>query len=132
MVTTVNLNVVYRDDLTTRSREGMETRLLDFVKTRVNSFVKLDLLHFFYENRHTVDTVENIARYLGRKTGAVKPALAELVEDGLVVQKWVADQPVYALTPDETTGTLIDQLIRAFENRRFRIEAVEYMLRGMR
>lgn len=132
MITMVNLNVAYRDDLTIQSRDDIDVRLLDFVKTRVNSFVKLDLFHFFYENRHTVDTVENIARYLGRKTEAVKPALAELVEDGLVVQKWVADKPVYALTPDETTGALIDQLMRACEDRHFRIKAVEYMIRGMR
>jgi hypothetical protein len=132
MITAVNLNVAYHDDLTVQARDDMDVRLLDFVKTRVNSFVKLDLLHFFNENRHTVDTVENIARYFGRKIEVVKPALAELVEDGLVVQKQVADKPVYVLTPDKTTVALIDQLKRACEDRHFRIKAVEYMIRGMR
>lgn len=132
MITAVNWNAAYRNDLTTRLRDDMDIRLLDFVKTLVNSFVKLDLLHFFYENRYTVDTVENIARYIGRKTEAVESALAELVKDGLVEQKRVADKPVYALTPDETTVALIDQLIRAYEDRHFRLKAVEHMIRGMR
>jgi DNA-binding transcriptional regulator YhcF (GntR family) len=132
MITTGNLNIAYRDDLTTQSRDDMKVRLLDFVKTRVNSFIKLDVLHFFNKNRHTVDSVENIAGYLGRKTEVVKPALAELVDDGLVEQKRGADKPVYALTSDETSRALIDQFIKACENRHFRIEAIEYVIRGMR
>lgn len=132
MITTVDLNVAYRAELTIQSRDEMEVRMLDFVKTWGNSFVKLDLLHFFNENRLTVDTFENIAGYIGRKIEAVKPALAELVADGLVVQKRVAHKPVYALTPDETTVALVDQLIRTWEDRHFRVEAVEYMIRGMR
>jgi hypothetical protein len=132
MITTGNLNVAYRDDLTIQSRDDVDVRLLDFVKTRVNSFIKLDLLHFFNKNRHTVDSVANIAGYLGRKTEAVKPALAELVEDGLVEQKRVADKPVYALTSDEISRALVDQFIRACENRNFRMEAIKYMIRGMR
>jgi hypothetical protein len=132
MITAVDLNVAYRADLTIQSRDEMEVRMLDFVKTWVNSFVKLDLLYFFNENGLTVDTVENIAGYIGRKMEAVKPALGELVADGLVIQKQVVHKPVYALTPDETTVALVDQLIRTWEDRRFRLKAVEYMIRGMR
>ena len=132
MITAVNLNFAYRDDLTTRSRDDTNCPLLDFVKTRVNSFIKWDLLDFLNENRHTVDTVENIARYIGRKTEAVQSELAELVEAGLVEQKRVGDKPVYALTPDETRRALVDQFTRACEDRHFRIKAVEYMIRGMR
>jgi hypothetical protein len=58
--------------------------------------------------------------------------LAELIEDGLVEQKLVADKPVYALTTDETMRALVDQFTRAYEDRHFRIKAVEYMIRGMR
>jgi hypothetical protein len=132
MITAVNLNVAYRDDLTTRSRDDRDCPLLDFIKTQVNSFIKWDLLHFFNNNRHTVDTVENIARYIGRKTEAVQPELAELIEAGLVEQKRVGDQPVYVLTPDETRRAVVDQFTRACEDRHFRIKAVEYMIRGMR
>jgi hypothetical protein len=132
MITNVSLDFAHYDDLAIRSREDVEVYLLDFVKTRVNSFVKLDVLHFFNKNGHTAATVENIAGYIGRKTEAVKPALAELVEDGLVAQKQVADQSVYALTPDKNTVALIDQLIRAGEDRHFRIKAVDYLIQGMR
>jgi len=54
------------DDFTTRLMDDMDPTLLDFVKQKVNSFIKWDLVRFFYENPHTADTVENIAKYAGR------------------------------------------------------------------
>lgn len=62
----------------------MDPSLLDFVKTKVDSFIKWDLLRFLYENPHTADTVENIARYVGRNVATVKPELEDLVEYGLM------------------------------------------------
>ena len=59
--------------------DEMDPTLFDFIKTKVNSFIKWDLVRFFYENPHTVDTANNIAPYIGRKVSQVKLALEALV-----------------------------------------------------
>ncbi|MBE7550259.1 MAG: hypothetical protein HS126_04180 [Anaerolineales bacterium] len=65
--------------LVTRLMDDLEPAMLDFVKTNVNSFIKWDLLRFFYNNRHTTDTAENIAKYAGRTVSMIGRELDELV-----------------------------------------------------
>lgn len=120
------------DDFTARLMNDMDPVLLDFVKTKVNSFIKWDLVRFFYENPHTADTVENIAKYAGRNAAAVAPELEELVESGVMERRMVEDTPVYSLAADETMRQLVDQFILACEDRHFRVKAVYHIIRGMR
>ena len=58
--------------------DQMDPPLFDFIKTKANSFIKWDLVRFFYENPHTIDTANNIAPYIGRKVSQVKLALEAL------------------------------------------------------
>jgi hypothetical protein len=121
------------DDFTARLMDDMDPILLDFVKTKVNSFIKWDLVRFFYENPHTADTVENIAKYAGRNADAVRPELEDLVESG-IMEKTALDNNthIYALASDETMRALVDQFILACEDRHFRVKAVYHIIRGMR
>ena len=109
-----------------------EQALLDFTKTRINSFIKWDLVKFFYNNAHTMDTVENIARDIGRKLEAVRPEIEDLVEDGILEKRVLNDKPIYSLTTNETIRTLVEQFVLACENRFFRVKAVECIIRGIR
>jgi hypothetical protein len=120
------------DDFTARLMNDMDPVLLDFVKTKVNSFIKWDLVRFFYENPHTADTVENIAKYAGRNAAAVAPELEELVDSGVMERRTVENIPVYSLAADEKMRHLIDQFILACEDRHFRVKAVYHIIRGMR
>ncbi|MBN1994814.1 MAG: hypothetical protein JW953_19105 [Anaerolineae bacterium] len=120
------------DDFTTRLMDDMDPTLLDFVKKKVNSFIKWDLVRFFYENPHTADTVENIAKYAGRNTEAVRPELEDLVESGIMQKKVLHDTPIYSLSTDETMRALVDKFILACEDRHFRVKAVYHIIRGMR
>ena len=121
------------DDFTTRLMDDMDPTLLDFVKKKVNSFIKWDLVRFFYENPHTTDTVENIAKYAGRNADAVKPELEDLVEGGIMQKKKLSDDtPVYSLSTDEGMRALVDKFILACEDRHFRVKAVYHIIRGMR
>lgn len=120
------------DDFTARLMDDMDPDLLDFVKTKVNSFIKWDLVRFFYENPHTADTVENIAKYAGRNVDAVRPELEELVEGGIMEKKSLNDTAIYSLATDETMRGLVDQFILACEDRHFRVKAVYHIIRGMR
>ena len=120
------------DDFTARLMDDMDPTLLDFVKTKVNSFIKWDLVRFFYENPHTVDTVENIARYAGRNPVAVEPELEELVESDLMKKEMLNETPVYSLSTDEDVRRLVHKFVLACDDRHFRVKAVYHIIRGMR
>ena len=121
------------DDFTARLMDDMDPTLLDFVKTKVNSFIKWDLVRFFYENPHTADTVDNIAKYAGRNADAVKPELEDLVESGIMEKKVMdSSTAIYSLATDEDMRALVDQFILACEDRHFRVKAVYHIIRGMR
>ena len=120
-----------KDDFTAKLMDDMPEDLLNFVKTKVNSFIKWDLVRFFYENPHTIDTVENIARYAGRSLLAVAPELEELEATGIMSRSRVNDQAVYFLTEDEAMRDLVNRFIMACEDRHFRVKAVYHIIRGM-
>jgi len=120
------------DDFTARLMNDMDPQLLDFVKTRVNSFIKWDLVRFFYENPNTADTVENIAKYAGRNTGAVRPELESLVESGVMEKREVEGTSIYSLAANQQMRELVDRFILACEDRHFRVKAVYHIIRGMR
>ena len=119
------------DDFTAKLMDDMPEDLLDFVKTKINSFIKWDLVRFFHENPHTIDTVENIAKYAGRSLSVVAPELEDLEGSGIMMRSMVNDQVVYYLTENETMRELIDRFIIACEDRHFRVKAVYHIIRGM-
>jgi hypothetical protein len=112
--------------------DDMDSRLLDFIKNKVNSFIKWDLVRFFYDNPHTTDSVENIAKYAGRNAATVQVELEELVESGVIEMQLVEGLPVYSLVSDGEMRQLIEKFILACEDRHFRVKAVYHIIRGMR
>lgn len=120
------------DDFTTRLMNDMDPALLDFVKAKVNSFIKWDLVRFFYENPHTADTVDNIAKYAGRNAAAVKPELEDMVESGMMEKRELEGVFIYSLAENEDMRELVDRFIVACEDRHFRVKAVYHIIRGMR
>ena len=120
-----------QDDFTAKLMDDMPEDLLDFVKTKVNSFIKWDLVRFFHENKNTVDTAENIAKYAGRHFSAVAPELEDLEQSNIMESRVIGDQVVYSLTQDPDMRDLIDRFIVACEDRHFRVKAVYHIIRGM-
>ena len=124
--------VFSEDDFTTKLMNDMDPPLLDLVKTKVNSFVKWDLVRFLRENPNTADTVDNIARYIGRNAAAVEPELQELVQSGIMEVKLVEGMPIYGLAEDADTRELLDRFISSCEDRHFRVKVIYHIVRGMR
>ena len=120
------------EDFTAKLMNDMDPALLDFVKFKVNSFIKWDLIRFFYENPHTTDSAENIARYTGRHVDALQPELEGLVESGIMERQTVDGTPVYRLTSDQDMRSLIERFITACEDRHFRVKAVYHIIKSMR
>jgi hypothetical protein len=110
----------------------MDPALLDFVKNKVNSFIKWDLIRFFYENPHTTDSAENIARYTGRHIDAVQPELEALVESGVMQKRMLDSTAVYSLSADKAMRSLVQEFIQACEDRHFRVKAVYHIIKSMR
>ncbi len=112
--------------------ESIDPELLTFLRQYVNSFIKWDLLYFFYHNPHTIDTVENIARYAGRDHETVELELAELAQRGLLEQTRMGDMVIYALTDDPEVRVQLKKFIAASADREFRVRAVYHVIRDMR
>ncbi len=119
------------DDFTAKLMDDMPEDLLDFVKIKVNSFIKWDLVRFFQENPHTVDTADNIAKYAGRHLSVVAPELEDLEASGIMGRRVVGDQIVYSLTQNPDVLEVVDKFIVACEDRHFRVKAVYHIIRGM-
>jgi len=119
-------------DLAARLMEDIDTRLLQFLRNQVNSFVKWDLVRFFHENPHTTDTVDNIARYLGRDLAATEQELAALAASGVLRRESIGELTVYSLATDQEMRDLVEQFVLACHDRQFRVKAIYHIIRGMR
>jgi hypothetical protein len=119
-------------DLTGRLMADMNPQLLEFLQTKVNSFVKWDLVRFFHDNPHTTDTADNIARYAGRSAETIRSELTELTQDGVLEENQLGDMAVYSLAPDPETRQLLEQFVKASDDRQFRVKAIYHIIRGTR
>ena len=119
-------------DLTGRLMADMDPQLLEFLRTRVNSFVKWDLVRFFHDNPNTTDTAENIARYAGRDVETIRTHLAELAEDGVLEGNQLGGMVVYSLASDRHVRDMLEQFVRASDDRQFRVKAIYHIIRGTR
>ena len=118
-------------DLAARLMEDIDARLLEFLRNQVNSFVKWDLVRFFHENPHTTDTVDNIARYLGRDLAATEQELSALAASGVLRRESVGELTVYSLATDQEMRDLVEQFVLACHDRQFRVKAIYHIIRGM-
>ena len=119
-------------DLVGRLIADMDPDLLTFLRTKVNSFVKWDLIRFFYENPHTTDTAENIARYAGRNVETTREELADLADQEILARSQLGEMTVYSLTNNPETLSVIQRFIEASDDRQFRVKAIYHIIRGMR
>jgi hypothetical protein len=120
------------ENLTSRLYNDMDPELLDFVKRYVDSFIKWDLLHFFHKNPHTIDTVENIARYAGRDPQIVQRELSDLARRGILEETQMGDMTIYALSPAPDVKDKLDRFIQAGEDQQFRVRAIYHVIKDMR
>jgi hypothetical protein len=112
--------------------DDMDPEVLEFLKTTVNSFIKWDLVIFFFENPHTTDTIDNIARYIGRDAAVINSDLEDLVRSGVLEQHSTGNLTVYSLTKDAQVREKIKHFVSASDDRQFRVKAIYHLIRGTR
>ncbi|MDY0019671.1 MAG: hypothetical protein RBT47_06705 [Anaerolineae bacterium] len=123
---------MFNDSLTGRVFRDMDPDLLEFLNSYIDTFVKWDLLSFFYNNPHTIDTVDNIARYAGRDEETVQQELTGLAAKGLLEETKMGELVVYALTPNLKIRDQLSRFVEASEDRQFRIRAIYHVIKNMR
>ncbi|MBL7064652.1 MAG: hypothetical protein ISS49_10695 [Anaerolineae bacterium] len=119
-------------DLAGRLMADMDPRLLQFLQTKINSFVKWDLIRFFHDNPHTTDTADNIARYAGRSVETICTELADLAREGVLEENRLGDMTVYSLASNRQIRELLEQFVKASDDRQFRVKAIYHIIRGTR
>lgn len=115
--------------LQARLPADVDREVLDFFTTYVDSFVKWDLLQFFHKNPSTLDTAENIARYIGRADADVEPALQELAAARLLTVSSIGEMHVYTLDADVRLRRALAKFALAADDRDFRRKAVYHLVR---
>jgi predicted transcriptional regulator len=67
----------------------------------LSSGTKADLLVLFHRNPGMIDTVEGIARRIGKKGDAIESDVAELEKDSILQKKKVGNSEVYFLNREK-------------------------------
>ncbi len=106
--------------------------LLAFIDTKVNTFIKWDLVRFFHDNPHVANNAANIAEFTGREVNHVESELRDLALRGVLTAQTAGTTQVYRLAGDAELRALIDQFIRACDNRDFRVIAINRVIEGLR
>ncbi|MEZ4670528.1 MAG: hypothetical protein R3E39_21685 [Anaerolineae bacterium] len=115
-----------------RSADELDSNLQEFLREKVNSFVKWDLVRFFHDNPYAADTAESIARYVGREYASITDELGELVKAGVLHWQEVSGRKIYKLASDGQMRELISKFVLACDDRKFRIKAINHVIRSMR
>ncbi len=119
-----------RNSLMSVIMEDMEPDVLSFIRKHVRSFTRWGLLKFLYLNQSTWDTVGNLARYVGRRVEGVETEVVLMAGEGLLRRDEQGSEPVYSLTQEPETLSLIEQLVSASRDRAFRMKLVYHILRA--
>ena len=118
------------DTLISDVMDEMDPRLLEFIKAHVVTFARWEILRFLYENQETQDTLENLARYIGRSPDTVRSEADQMVSAEILTSRLQGEQQVYALTQNRQVRGMIAALVAAARERTFRMKLVYHILRA--
>ena len=112
-------------------QNDIDPKLMEFLREKVNTFVRWDLIRFFHDNPHAMDTAENIAHYTGRDVRPVEAELMGLVEDKVLRLNQASNVKVFSLSNDATVRDMVERFVLACDDRQFRVKAINQVIRGM-
>jgi hypothetical protein len=112
--------------------QGLEPRLLHLLQTHLDTFIKWDIVRHFHEQPHLTHTAAQLARVLGRDERVIVPELLQLTRTGLLNAEEMADTRVFTYTDNLDTRALVADFFSACQDRRFRVQAICHVIRGLR
>lgn len=99
------------------------------IENTINSFARLDIIKFFYNNQNTADTLENIARNIGREKEKIEKDMDILAEHGFLKKSKQGSYNIYSYTPDKEKKGLIEKLMECSKTREGRLKITFWMLK---
>ncbi len=114
------------------STQTLEPRLLHLLQTHLDTFIKWDIVRHFHEQPHLTHTAAQLARVLGRDERVIVPELLQLTRTGLLSTQEMADMRLFTYTDDLDMRTLVADFFSACQDRRFRVQAICQVIRGLR
>ncbi|MEL6273213.1 MAG: hypothetical protein AAFR22_25635, partial [Chloroflexota bacterium] len=100
----------------------------DFMQHKLDSLAKWDLIQFFYNRPDLIVTAPKIASLIGRDLRKVDHELKEMADRGLLEAHDQSGVKVYQLAEDRQTRALVEQFVRACDNRQFREAAIYHTM----
>jgi hypothetical protein len=107
-------------------------RVMRFLRQKLDSFVKWDIVRFFHDNPHAVETADDIARALGREGDEVPEALKALTASKVLTMKTVSGTAVFSLHDDPAVRALVHEFVIACDDRDFRAAAIRQVIDDLR
>jgi hypothetical protein len=124
--------MVTQSSIPQTQNNDIDPKLMEFLRDKVNTFVRWDLIRFFHDNPHAMDTAENIAHYTGRDVQSVEAELVGLADAKVLQIQQSAKQKIFSLSADPTIRDLVNRFVLACDDRQFRINAINQVIRGLR
>jgi hypothetical protein len=103
-------------------------QLIDFMQHKLDSLAKWDLIQFFYRRPDLIVTAPKIASLIGRDLRKVDLELKEMADRGLLETTDQSGVQVYRLAEDRETRALVEQFLKACDNRQFREAAIYHTM----
>ncbi len=110
----------------------LDERVRKFIKETVQSIIGLDIVLYFQANPKTFDTAGGLALRLRKEVEDIKPALARLVDGGILEVHIRADgqYQCYSLVRDPAVWNLLCLVSEAYiDDPRTRGEIVRMLIR---
>ncbi|GAB1422271.1 hypothetical protein MASR2M15_24940 [Anaerolineales bacterium] len=98
-----------------------------FLLEKVNSFVKWDVIRFFYDNPHTMETSDAIAAAIAANPLSLANELEELSQAGILIRKQNETARVYCLSDEPQVFEVIQEFVRSCHDRTFRLSVIQFM-----
>lgn len=107
-------------------------RLIEFMEKNLDSLVKWDLLQFFFSKPDLMGPAPKIASLTGRDLRRVEAELKDMATKGLLDVHEKSGVRLYQLAENRETRAMIEQFLRACDNRQFREAAIYHTVMARR
>ncbi|MDP3014631.1 MAG: hypothetical protein Q8M92_10330 [Candidatus Subteraquimicrobiales bacterium] len=112
-----------------RQEMAIKEELERFLKNVVNSMAKLDLVIFFYNNPHTIDTVDGLAARIGRRVERIGKDIEELSEAEVVEKRIQGDLVLYSFSSNPESYALVGKFLKDLDDREIRLKVITYIIK---
>jgi hypothetical protein len=106
--------------------EDVNPQLIEFMENKLNSLAKWDLIQFFFRKPSLLGPAPKIASLTGRDLRRVEVELKDMAYHGLLDVQEKSGVKLYGLSSNPETRRLIEQFVRACDDRKFREAAIYY------